>query len=149
MRGWALRRSIWYWRLTCFARWWFSCSVAMLLLVLTGCGGTPGSSSRPPSLQPKSGTGNWVTVAALSGSADKQGPVFALSGAPAQLTCKVVSTSGAPRLSVYTLLAGKSLADSQGTALGSPGDDDRGRDKEHHLRPARQQLLPLRDLCQL
>ena len=123
---------------------------AILLLVLAGCGGTGGSS--PSTAQPaaQSGTGNWVTVATLSGTADKQGPVFALSGAPAQLTCKVVSSSGAPSLSVYTLLEGKSLADSQGTALGTPcADDDRGRDQEHHVRPAGQQLLPRRDLCQL
>jgi hypothetical protein len=46
--------------------------------------------------------------------------VFALSGAPAQLTCKVVSVNGPASLSVYTLLEGKSLAESQGTAPGTP-----------------------------
>ena len=91
---------------------------AILLLVLTGCGGGSSPSTAQPAVQ--SGTGNWVTVAAPSGTADKQGPVFALSGAPAQLTCKVVSSSGAASLSVYTLLEGKSLAESQGTALGAP-----------------------------
>jgi hypothetical protein len=93
---------------------------AILLLGLAGCGGTGGSS--PSTAQPaaQSGTGNWVTVTILSGTADKQGPVFALSGAPLQLTCKVLSTSGAVSLSVYTLLEGNSLADSQGTALGTP-----------------------------
>ncbi len=93
---------------------------AILLLVLVGCGGTGGSS--PSTAQPaaQSGTGNWVTVATLSGTADMQGPVFALSGAPAQLTCKIVSSSGNPSLSVYTLLEGKSLEDSQGTAPGTP-----------------------------
>ena len=93
---------------------------AILLLVLAGCGSTGGSS--PSTAQPvaQSGTGNWVSVATLSGTADKQGPAFALSGAPAQLTCKVVSSSGNPTLSVYALFEGKSLADSQGTALGLP-----------------------------
>ena len=46
--------------------------------------------------------------------------MFALSGAPTRLTCKVVSISGAPHLSVYTLREGQSLANSQGTSLGTP-----------------------------
>jgi hypothetical protein len=69
---------------------------AILLLVLAGCGGTagsPGSTAQPVA---QSGAGNWVTVATLSGTADQQGPLFTLSGAPAQLTCEVVSTSGTP-----------------------------------------------------
>lgn len=94
--------------------------VAMPLLVLAGCGGAPGSSASTAQPAAQSGTGNWVTVATLSGTADKQGPVFALSGAPTRLTCKVVSISGAPHLSVYTLREGQSLADSQGAALETP-----------------------------
>ena len=94
--------------------------IAMLLLVLAGCGGTPDSSASTAQPTPQSGTGNWVTITTLSGTPDKQGPVFALSGAPARLTCKVLSTSGAPHLSVYTLREGQNLANSQGTALGTP-----------------------------
>lgn len=92
----------------------------MLLSVLTGCGGTGGSAPSTAEPAAQSGSGNWVAVATLSGTADKQGPVFALSGAPLQITCNVGSSSGTPSLSVYTLLEGKSLADSQGTALGTP-----------------------------
>jgi hypothetical protein len=92
--------------------------VLMLLVVLTGCGGAPGSSSKTVQPASQAGGGNWVTVATPSGSAAKQGPPFALSGAPAQLTCKVVSSSSVPHLSVYTLPAGKTLSDSQGTDLG-------------------------------
>ena len=94
--------------------------LGMLMLVFVGCGGTPGSSSKTAQPAAQSGTGSWVTIATLSGTADKQGPAFALSEAPAQLTCEVVSASGAPSLSVYTLLAGKTFSDSRGTDLGKP-----------------------------
>jgi hypothetical protein len=91
--------------------------VAMLLLDLAGCGGTPSSPASTAQPVAQSGTDNWVTVTTLSGTADKQGPLFTLSGTPARLICNVVSTSGAPRLSVYALREGQSLANSQGTAM--------------------------------
>jgi len=43
-----------------------------MLLVLAGCGGTPGSSASTAQPVAQSGTGDWVTITIFSGEADKQ-----------------------------------------------------------------------------